>query len=63
MKVEVGDLVYVGDVWKMKGIVLSSGGDEYATVAGCLVQKRHITRIIKKRAIDPEMIKYLEPRA
>jgi hypothetical protein len=65
MKVEVGDLVYVGGVWQMKGIVLSMHPIDNMTgvlVSGCFVDKRDIKRIIKRRAIDPKMIKYLEPR-
>ena len=66
-KAEVGDLVDVGGVWNLRGVVLADATawwviSGHLDVARCIVARKDVKRIVQKRAVDPEMMPYLLAR-
>ena len=64
MKTQPGDLVEVGGIWSMKGIVLADDTAWYVIsghydIADCIVSEEDVLGIVTPRAIDPDMIPYL----
>ena len=68
-KYNAGDLVKLGGIWAKydKGIVLADDTawyviDGHYDVSGCIVGEDDIVEVVKKGAVDPEVITYLRPQ-
>lgn len=64
VKFELGDLVKVGDIWNMMGVVRADSRSwwvikDHYDVNHCIVHRNDIVKVVKKQAVPRKYLRYL----